>query len=56
MIGNFGWTEVLVIGGIIVLFFGAKRIPDIAKSLGQGLRAFKGELQNDSASGSKKTH
>ena len=36
-----GWTEVLVVVFLIVVLFGAKRLPDIGKSLGAGIREFK---------------
>ncbi|HAA11038.1 MAG TPA: twin-arginine translocase TatA/TatE family subunit [Cytophagales bacterium] len=41
----FAWTlggwEVLVIVLVILIFFGAKRIPELARSLGRGMREFK---------------
>ena len=40
-------TELLIIFGIIVLLFGAKKIPDLAKSLGKGIKGFKAEMQED---------
>ncbi|MBI4224086.1 MAG: twin-arginine translocase TatA/TatE family subunit [Deltaproteobacteria bacterium] len=45
-----GWTEVLIILGIILLLFGAKRLPDLARSLGKSLKEFKkgvGDEKND---------
>jgi sec-independent protein translocase protein TatA len=36
-----GTTELLVIGGIIVLIFGAKRLPEIGKGLGGAIREFR---------------
>ncbi len=36
MIGGLGMTELIVIFGIALLVFGASRIPEIARSLGQG--------------------
>ncbi len=36
-----GWMEILIIAGIIVLLFGASRIPRLARSLGQGANEFK---------------
>lgn len=36
-----GTTELLVIGGIIILLFGAKKLPDLAKGLGQSIKEFK---------------
>lgn len=40
-----GITELLLILGLLVLVFGAKKIPLIARGLGQGIRNFKGELK-----------
>ena len=39
--GNLGMTEILVIMVIILLLFGAKRIPEIAGSFGKGINEFK---------------
>ena len=36
----FGTTAALIIGGIIVLLFGAKKLPELAKSMGQSKAAF----------------
>jgi len=41
-------TELLIIFGIIVLLFGAKKIPDLAKGLGKGIKNFKEEMKDDS--------
>ena len=40
-IGGLGTSEVLVILVVILLLFGAKRIPELAKGLGKGIREFK---------------
>ncbi len=40
-IGNFGTGEILVILLIVLLVFGAKRIPELARSLGRASREFK---------------
>ena len=39
-----GVTEILIIGVGLTLLFGAKKIPEIARGLGQGIRNFKGEV------------
>ncbi|HVL83491.1 MAG TPA: Sec-independent protein translocase subunit TatA [Pseudonocardia sp.] len=39
-----GW-ELLIILGVIVLLFGAKKLPDMARSVGQSARIFKGEMK-----------
>jgi sec-independent protein translocase protein TatA len=41
-----GGTELLIIFGIIVLLFGAKKIPDLAKGLGKGIKNFKSEMKD----------
>ena len=35
------WTELLVVFGVLLLFFGAKRIPEVARALGKASREFK---------------
>jgi sec-independent protein translocase protein TatA len=40
-----GTTELIVIGGIIVLIFGAKRLPEIGKGLGSAIREFRNVRQ-----------
>ncbi len=39
--GNLGATEIILIVLVILVFFGAKKIPELAKGLGQGIREFK---------------
>lgn len=36
-----GWMEIMVIALVILLFFGAKRLPEIFKGMGQGIKEFK---------------
>ena len=43
-IGGLGTPELLVIAVVIFLLFGATRLPQLAKSLGQSKRAFKEDL------------
>jgi sec-independent protein translocase protein TatA len=40
-VGGFGMPEILVILAIVVLLFGASRLPQLAKALGQSKRAFR---------------
>jgi sec-independent protein translocase protein TatA len=50
MIGGLGWPEIILIFAVILLLFGAKRLPDVAKSLGRGIQEFKKasrEIQSD---------
>jgi sec-independent protein translocase protein TatA len=42
-----GTLEILLIVGVLVLFFGAKKLPDIGRGLGSGIRNFKGEMKSN---------
>jgi sec-independent protein translocase protein TatA len=42
--GNIGFTELLIIAVIVLLLFGAKRLPEIGGSIGKGIREFKRSL------------
>ncbi len=46
MFGNLGFPEILIIMVIILLLFGAKRIPEIAGSMGKGIREFKKNIND----------
>ena len=39
--GKLGPTELLFILAIVLVFFGGRRIPDLARGLGEGIRSFK---------------
>ena len=47
-LGPLGIPELLIIMVIIMLIFGAKRLPEIGTSLGQGIRSFKSGISGDS--------
>ena len=40
-LGGLGSSEVVLIFAVLLLFFGAKKIPEIARGLGRGIREFK---------------
>ena len=44
---NLGITEIVVLLLILVLFFGAKRIPEIGSSIGKGIKEFKRGLKDE---------
>jgi sec-independent protein translocase protein TatA len=44
-----GWTEIIVVLVIILLLFGAKRLPDLARSLGKSVQEFKKGLSEISS-------
>lgn len=41
MFGGIGVPEVLIVLLVILLFFGAKRIPELARGIGQGINEFR---------------
>ncbi|MFQ6614283.1 MAG: twin-arginine translocase TatA/TatE family subunit [Fidelibacterota bacterium] len=42
---NLGPGEIILIMLVILLLFGAKRLPELARGLGQGIREFKGAVE-----------
>lgn len=38
---NLGWPEILLIVFVVLILFGAKRIPEMMKAMGQGVKEFK---------------
>ena len=40
-LGNFGTGEIIIIAIIVLLLFGGKKIPELMKGLGKGIRNFK---------------
>jgi len=40
-LGNFGVTEIILILLVVVLLFGGRKIPELMKGLGQGMKEFK---------------
>jgi sec-independent protein translocase protein TatA len=45
-IGGFGMGEMVFIFLIVLLLFGAKRLPEIGSSLGKGIREFKSSMRD----------
>lgn len=46
MFEDLSFAKILLIVLVIVIFFGAKRIPDIAQSLGKGVKEFKKAIKD----------
>ena len=49
-IGGLGASEILLIALVVLLFFGGKKIPELMKGLGKGVRSFKDgmkEVENE---------
>lgn len=42
---NMGPTELIIIAVLVILLFGAKKLPDAARSLGRSMRIFKSEVK-----------
>ena len=45
MFNSLGPTEIIIIALFILVFFGAKRIPELAKGLGQGYKSLEKPLE-----------
>jgi sec-independent protein translocase protein TatA len=45
VLNGFGWPHLLIIAVLIILLFGAKRLPDAARGLGRSLQIFKSETR-----------
>ncbi|MDQ3592554.1 MAG: Sec-independent protein translocase subunit TatA [Actinomycetota bacterium] len=43
--GSLGTTEILIIAAVLILLFGAKKLPDLARGSGRALRIFKSETK-----------
>lgn len=49
-----GFQELLVIAVIVLLLFGGKKIPELMKGLGKGIRSFKDGMNDTDGDGDKK--
>jgi sec-independent protein translocase protein TatA len=58
MFEDLGVGKLLIIFAVIMILFGSKKLPDLAKGLGKGIRDFKsalkGEDENESSDKNKK--
>lgn len=55
--GPLGWPEIILILLVLLLVFGAKRLPEMGRSLGRGMREFKDSVSgigDDTPTGSTK--
>ena len=52
--GRFGATEIIVILVIVLLLFGGKKIPELMKGLGTGIKEFKDASKGDQPADAKK--
>lgn len=47
MPGSIGWTGLIVILVVLLLIFGPKRLPEIGRAVGRGMREFKDSVSGD---------
>lgn len=41
LFGGLGWPEIIIIALVVLLLFGGKKIPELMKGIGKGIRSFK---------------
>lgn len=51
--GKFGVTEILLILAVVILLFGGRKIPELMKGIGQGMKEFKKASKFDPAEENK---
>lgn len=51
--GRLGVTEILIIVAVILLLFGGKKIPELMKGLGSGIKEFKNAAKDDQPAAKK---
>ncbi len=54
IMGRLGMTEILVILAIVLLLFGGKKIPELMKGLGSGVKEFKNAAKDNDQPAAKK--
>lgn len=45
-LGSIGWQEIVIIALIVLLLFGGKKIPELMRGIGSGVRSFKEGLND----------
>ena len=46
MLGNIGTGEIIIIALVVLLLFGGKKIPDLMKSIGKGVKQFRDGIKD----------
>ena len=47
VLGMFGWPQIALIAVLIFIFFGAKKIPELMRGAGRGIKEFKDAMNKD---------
>jgi len=56
MLGSIGPTELILILLIVIIIFGAKKLPDLGKSIGEGIKNFKKSVNEGKDVDKDQTH
>jgi sec-independent protein translocase protein TatA len=48
MLESIGWPELVVIAIVFVVLFGGKKIPEIGRGIGEGIKNFKAAMKSES--------
>jgi len=49
-LGMIGWPQVIIIAVVVLLLFGGRKIPELMRGLGRGMKEFKDATKEDSDS------
>jgi len=52
--GMIGWPQILLIVVALLLLFGGKKLPELMKGMGKGIKGFKDEMSGDGEEGKDK--
>ncbi|NEN22113.1 twin-arginine translocase TatA/TatE family subunit [Cryomorpha ignava] len=55
ILGMIGWPQVVLIAVIVLLLFGGKKIPEMMRGLGKGMKEFKDATNEDTTKGKNNT-
>lgn len=53
MPGNIGLPEILIVLVLVLIIFGPKRLPELGRSIGHGIREFRGSISGENESETK---
>ena len=45
--GSLGWPELILLAVLVLVLFGARRLPEIGKGLGEGIRSFRAAIRGE---------